>query len=68
MSINNIKKSRGRPKVESAAVLVRIPTAVLNGLDAYAEKSEEAIGRPEAIRRILTDYLSRRGLIAKGKR
>lgn len=67
MSINNIKKSRGRPKVESTAVLVRLPTFVLNGLEAYAEKSGEAIGHPEAIRRILTDFLSRRGFIAKGE-
>ncbi len=39
---------------------VRIPPDELARLDAFIAKQKEPIGRPEAIRRILADYLKRR--------
>ncbi len=63
MPISNIKKSRGRPTVDSEAVMVRLPAPLLTGLKAYISKEDSEIGRPEAIRRILTDYLKRRGML-----
>ncbi len=53
MSINNIKKPRGRPKVASEAVMVRMSATLLESLDAHIAKRKEPIGRPEAIRRLV---------------
>jgi hypothetical protein len=44
---------------------IRMPPAELGALDAYITKQKEPIGRPEAIRRILTEYLKRRDLLGK---
>jgi hypothetical protein len=63
MSINSAKKSRGRPPVESEAVNVRFASKLLDGIDSYIRKVGEPIGRPEAIRRIVSEYLKRRGLL-----
>jgi len=41
---------------------VRLYPDAERALDTFIAKQKEAIGRPEAIRRILTDYLKRRGL------
>src|SRR5437016_6183147 len=58
------KKRRGpAPTGINPMVGVRIPPPELAGLDAFIAKQKEPIGRPEAIRRILTDYLKRRGLL-----
>ena len=40
-----------------------MPPTELGALDAHISKQKEPIGRPEAIRRILTDHLKRRGLL-----
>jgi hypothetical protein len=64
-SINDIKKSRGRPKVDSQGIMVRIATQTLAGIDAYIAAQPEPMNRPEAIRRILVDYLGRRGFLVK---
>lgn len=63
MTIDRVKKTRGRPTVDSEAVNVRLPAQILRGIEAYAEKTGEQIGRPEAIRRILAEFLKRRGLM-----
>jgi hypothetical protein len=51
--INNIKKSRGRPPVESEAVTVRIATSGLRDIDDWRRKQDDLPGRPEAIRRLV---------------
>lgn len=43
---------------------VRLPPKELGALDAHVQRQKTAIGRPEAIRRILTAYLKRRGLLS----
>jgi hypothetical protein len=60
--INNVKKSRGRPPVESEAVTVRIASDALREIDDWRREQEDLPGRPEAIRRLVE-----RGLKAKGK-
>jgi hypothetical protein len=62
-SMDNIKKLRGRPPVDSMAVLVRIGRQQLDALDAWSKEQVEPHSRPEAIRQILADYLKRRGYI-----
>jgi hypothetical protein len=63
MSINNIKKSRGRPRVDSEAVLVRLERKQLDALDAMGAEKEPAQSRPESIRQILGEFLKRHGFL-----
>jgi len=42
---------------------IRIRPAELSALDAFISRQKAPIGWPEAIRRILADYLKRRGLL-----
>jgi hypothetical protein len=51
--INNIKKSRGRPPVESEAVTVRMATDALREIDNWRREQDDLPGRPEAIRRLV---------------
>jgi hypothetical protein len=51
--INNVKKSRGRPPVESEAVTVRIKTDALREIDDWRRDQDDLPGRPEAIRRLV---------------
>lgn len=60
--INNVKKSRGRPPVESEAVTVRITTDGLRQIDDWRRQQGDLPGRPEAIRRLVE-----LGLKAKAK-
>jgi hypothetical protein len=56
----------GRPPTGIGKALgLRLYPDLEKGLDTYIAKSGEDISRPEAIRRILTDYLKRRGLFEK---
>jgi len=61
---DNRKSKKGRPPTGiGAPVGLRLYPDLEKALDAYIIKSGEEIGRPEAIRRILTDYLKRRGVL-----
>ena len=60
--INNVKKSRGRPPVESEAVTVRVASDALREIDDWRREQEDLPGRPEAIRQLVE-----LGLKAKGK-
>jgi hypothetical protein len=52
--IDNVKKSkRGRPRVESEAITVRMAANVLQSLDDWRRKQSDLPGRPEAIRRLV---------------
>ena len=44
---------------------LRLYPDIEKALDTYVAKQAEPIGRPEAIRRILADYLKRRGNLPK---
>jgi hypothetical protein len=60
MSIDDIKKGPGRPRIDSEAVMVRMPAAMLKAVDLHIKKSREDIGRPEAIRRLVELGLKKR--------
>jgi len=45
--------------------MVRLLPELTVPLDAWAAEQGGELSRPEAIRRILTDYLSRRGFMKK---
>lgn len=59
------KRGRGRPTVDSDRVCTRIERDVLDPLDTFAADKEAnpdaPISRPEAIRRILKDWLESSG-------
>ena len=60
-SITVPRKKRGRPATgQIPHVTTRLPAAVLEALDGYV-KAGKAETRTEAIRRILTEFLTRRG-------
>lgn len=64
-NINSAKNRVGRPRVDSEAVNVRLERPQLAALEAWATEQGGELSRPEAIRRILTDYLTRRGFMKK---
>ena len=54
----------GRPSVDSEAVNVRMERPMLTALDDFAaDQPEPALGRPEAVRRALADYLRGKGYL-----
>lgn len=58
MSIDRPKKSRrGRPKVDSEEVKVRMERSLLTLLDGWIAAQALSIRRPEAVRRILAEKL-----------
>ena len=62
-TLNPIKKSRGRPAVDSEQVNLRLQRQELDAIEAYSAAQEDKPGRTEAIRRILRDWLSGKGLV-----
>ncbi|WJY21202.1 ribbon-helix-helix protein, CopG family [Fontisubflavum oceani] len=56
--IDDIMKSRGRPKVDTAPVMVRMPTELIERLDEVRRDTEDLPSRPELIRRIVEEWLS----------
>jgi hypothetical protein len=63
MKSTDHERKPGRPPVDSEQLNMRLHRVLLDGVDEYIKNTGEPIGRPEAIRRILTDYLKRRGLL-----
>lgn len=59
-SAKNTKKT-GRPEVDSEAVNVRLARQLLISLDNARRDMPDLPGRPEAIRRILRDWLINHG-------
>lgn len=55
------KKRRGRPQVDSERVCVRLTRPDLIGIDAFA--AENGTNRPEALRRIVRDWLIGHGYL-----
>ena len=61
--INSAKNSkRGRPRVDTEAINVRLAVTALAVIDDWRRKQDDLPGRPEAIRRLVEI-----GLKAKGK-
>jgi hypothetical protein len=56
-ALSGIKKSRGRPRVDSTGVMCRLPALLLAELDEWAGRQEPKPTRPEAIRQILATHL-----------
>ncbi|WP_311198997.1 ribbon-helix-helix protein, CopG family [Sulfitobacter sp. W074] len=55
-------KSRGRPKTDTAPIMVRMPTALIEALDEARRAEEDLPSRPELIRRIVEQWaMGRRG-------
>ncbi|MUZ80791.1 hypothetical protein GOZ93_00875 [Agrobacterium vitis] len=56
---NDIKKSKGRPAIgQGEPVMLRLQPDILDLLDNFRRSEADLPTRQDAIRRILTDYLS----------
>ena len=59
---NARKPAIGRPRVDATPVNVRFPPLDLDALDRWiAKHSEPKPSRPEAVRRIVAEYLTESG-------
>lgn len=56
-------RGRGRPAVDTERVCTRLPREMLDGLDAFAAEEADTPQRPEAIRRIIRDWLIGHGYL-----
>lgn len=66
MSINETKKpKKGRPAVDTEPVNLRLPRDVIDALDARRRAESDLPTRPEAIRRIISDWLRENGYLPK---
>lgn len=74
MSINDTEKSRGRgrPPKDTAQIGLRLDSSCLRAVDAFASdldvNPDAPIQRPEAIRRILRDWLAGHEYLSDGSR
>lgn len=50
-------RKRGRPPVDSELLRARVERDMLDGIDRFIADEPDAPSRPEAIRRILKDWL-----------
>lgn len=61
-NVSNVRKT-GRPRVDAVPLSVRVPPDLLADLDIWiAEQPEPRPSRPEALRRLVADYLVTMGL------
>ena len=59
-----VSKRRGRPATGVDPVTaIRLPPELRAALDKWAEQQEDRPSRSEALRRIATEFLKRRGLL-----
>lgn len=59
MSTRDAKKSKiGRPSIDSEAVNVRLERSALRVLDNWRKGQDDLPGRPEAIRRLMTNAIA----------
>ncbi len=56
--INTPQKTRGRPRVDSEEVKVRIQRHQLDKIDNWRDQQSDNPGRPEAIRRLVEQALN----------
>ena len=57
------KRKRGRPPVDTEAVNLRLPRDVLDAVERYRLDQPEPPTRPEALRRMVADWLRERGYL-----
>ena len=57
MSIIDTRKKRGRPRVDTEEVSVRIVRRDLDALDTWRQTQPDQPSRPEAIRRLIREVL-----------
>lgn len=58
-------RKRGRPATGAISVHLRVGPPELSGLDQWRKDQQEETSRPEAVRRIIAEYLRERGYLAK---
>lgn len=63
MSISGAKKTRGRPKVGSTSLNVRMPPDELALLDRFIAEQKPDMSRPEALRFAFKDWAIGQGLL-----
>lgn len=51
------KKKIGRPKTDTKPVMIRMEPEMINAIDEYRRTLDDVPTRPEAMRRILADFL-----------
>ena len=51
------KKKMGRPKTDTEPVMIRMKPDMIGDIDAYRRSLEDLPTRPEAMRRILAEFL-----------
>lgn len=61
-AIDDIIKTRGRPKADTTPILVRVPPDMLEAIDKF---TDEFISRPSAVRLILRKWLVENGMLPK---
>lgn len=55
---------RGRPAVDTELLRARVSRDILDGIDRFAAEEEDKLTRPEALRRIVRDWLIGHGYLA----
>lgn len=55
-------KSRGRPKVDTSPITVRMSDELIAQLDEVRRNADDLPSRPELIRRIIEEWLARQDL------
>lgn len=59
--------SKGRPKIDTEPVMVRLPAALLAVIDEFRRKQQNIPSRPEAIRLLLKGQLIALGYVEAEK-
>lgn len=67
-SIDDTRKSRGRPKVGATQLAVRVPPTLLSALDQFIAEEQPGISRPEALRVLASEQLIALGILAPDER
>jgi len=62
------KKGAGRPRADTEALTLRLSTDVIRAIDDARRVQDDLPGRPEAIRRILLEWLKAHGHLRSEQR
>ena len=55
--MSETKNRGGRPRIDAVPVTVRVPPELLAHIDTFAASEPDTPSRPEALRRIVRDWL-----------
>lgn len=53
------KRKRGRPRRDSVAIFLRVPTAEADRIDEWRKGQAKVLGRPEAVRQLVRKALGK---------